>query len=329
VLKPFIYATAFDMGVLGPESEMLDSPKTWAGYVPANFDRAFEGKLSAREALAESRNIPAMTALARAGIEHAAGVMDAAGVHSPMRSGRRYGLSLAIGGAEATVAEIADGYATLARGGLHIPLRINGTRIGAPTRVLSQRACSAVLHCIDDPGRTEAIEGADTAARLGTAWKTGTSNGLRDAWCAAATPRRVVVVWLGNSGGRGSDALIGQEAAAPLALKLMGMVDAGGADWPRVTVDAPAAMTLRPEVTKLSIVSPATGTILVDEGAKIRVTLSSSGGTGTQRWWFANGELIATQSDAKAFRWAARTGAYELRVVDEAGGAAKVQIAVR
>jgi penicillin-binding protein 1C len=328
VLKPFIYATAFEMGVLSPESEMLDSPKAWAGYVPANFDRTFEGKLSAAEALAESRNIPAMVTLARAGIERTIGVIDAAGIHSPERSSRRYGLSLAIGGAEATPMEVAEAYATLARGGVHLPLRITAEKSGPGTRILPEQTCYAVLRCLNEQGRTESIEGADAAAKLDAAWKTGTSNGFRDAWCAAATPRTVVVVWIGNSDGRGSEALIGQEAAAPLALKLIGMVDAGGPAWPASTQVSETAVASHEAAMKLAIVSPAAGTEIFSEETPTRVGLTCAGGTGAHRWWFANGELIATESRAQPARWSPKTGTYDLRVVDEAGAAAKVRVVV-
>jgi membrane carboxypeptidase/penicillin-binding protein PbpC len=116
-LKPFIYAAAFDAGVCTPQTELNDTPAAWAGYAPTNYDREFRGTLSAAEALAESRNLPAMTVLSRVGVRRAVDVMGAMGLTTLSRTPDRFGLPLAIGGAEATPMELAEAYATLARGG--------------------------------------------------------------------------------------------------------------------------------------------------------------------------------------------------------------------
>jgi penicillin-binding protein 1C len=68
--------------------------------------------------------------------------------------------------------------------------------------------------------RPENIDPA-LAGLEGVAWKTGTSNGLRDAWTIAYDRDRTVGVWLGNFDGRPSHALVGSQAAAPVALKLI------------------------------------------------------------------------------------------------------------
>ena len=53
VLKPLLYATAFESGAVHPDTVLQDSPKAWAGYLPVNFDHDFRGPLTAGEALAE------------------------------------------------------------------------------------------------------------------------------------------------------------------------------------------------------------------------------------------------------------------------------------
>ena len=341
VLKPFIYAAAFDMGIVSPGTEVNDSPKAWAGYLPANFDRGFRGTMTAGEALAESRNIPAMTVLAKVGVERAVGFLSEVGIRTPSRSGRNYGLSLAIGGAEASPLEVAEAYATLARGGAHVALHFTGAAATRSSRIVPEAVCWQTLGCLAKRSRTEAIAGAGDAAALEAAWKTGTSNGLRDAWCAAATPRRVVVVWLGNAEGRGSAALVGQDAAAPLALKLLGMIDsagAGGVAWRTVPENKGPVRVLEYD-RRLSVVSPAPNTeiltesdVLVSSGAGPggagRVALKSAGGKGERRWWFANGELVGVTENQTAW-WRPEPGAYELRVIDEGGAGATVRVAVR
>jgi penicillin-binding protein 1C len=339
ILKPFIYASAFDLKILTPESDLLDSPRAWAGYAPANFDKTFRGRMSAADALAESRNIPAMLVLSKVGIERALGNMEQAGLKTPSASARRYGLSLAIGGAEATPLEVAEAYATLARGGVHQPLRLildaseHSAAAGAGAefpRVFPEAICWQTLACLSARPRTESVEGGGAAASLHAAWKTGTSSGLRDAWCAAATPRLVAVVWLGNSGGRGNSALIGQEAAAPLALKLIRMLDRGGPAWPEVA--PPEEVPPLAGSNHLSIISPRPAAEYFIDGnvaSSNRIALKSAGGDGARRFWFANGQLIATADADQTAWWAAQAGTYEIRVIDETGHGATLKARIR
>ncbi|HWE06716.1 MAG TPA: transglycosylase domain-containing protein, partial [Rhizomicrobium sp.] len=290
-LKPFIYASAFESGLFTPETMLQDSPTAWAGYEPADYDHKFRGTLSAAEALAESRNIPAMLVLAKVGVEPAVGLMEAAGLKTLARSPGRYGLSLAIGGAEASAMELAQAYAMLGRGGVGREVRFaisrepgmtlvsnvgralpaidslggqcppyvksasvgsaladalrgahapqERVRQGGPyealhaPRCLTSSACWQTLTALSGADRTAAI--CPAAARLHVAWKTGTSNGHRDAWCAAVTRHRTVIVWLGNADGRASSALVGAEAAAPLALRLIASLESAPSEpWPTV-----------------------------------------------------------------------------------------------
>ncbi|HVT79662.1 MAG TPA: penicillin-binding transpeptidase domain-containing protein, partial [Phycisphaerae bacterium] len=326
ILKPFIYAAAFDAGIVSPSTQLLDSPKAWAGYVPSNFDREFAGPIAAADALAESRNIPAMILLAKVGIDRTIGLLNQLGIASPARSGRRYGLSLAIGGAEATPREVAEAYATLARGGGHVRAHMGA---GAPPLrvIIPAQACWQTLAALSRQGRTEGVDPAAAAQHV--AWKTGTSNGLRDAWCAAATRQCVVVVWLGNAQGRGAPALIGQEAAAPLALKIITQVDSTPCPpWPSAENKEITATPLVGN-TKLSIVSPVSGTeILTDGTGPAAIILQCAGGEGTERWWFANGELVG-MGNQENMEWQPAPGTYELRVIDRAGNGASLRVNVR
>ncbi|HEX8912608.1 MAG TPA: transglycosylase domain-containing protein, partial [Humisphaera sp.] len=110
VLKPFIYAAAFDAGTITPQTVLRDEPAAWAAYVPANYDRTFAGDMPAAEALARSRNVPALAVLERVGVGRAVGVMEGLGVATPARAARPVGLSLAVGGAEASVTEVAQAF---------------------------------------------------------------------------------------------------------------------------------------------------------------------------------------------------------------------------
>jgi penicillin-binding protein 1C len=318
-LKPFIYAAAFDAGTVGPQSLLSDSPSAWPGYEPNDFDRTFRGKLTAAEALAESRNIPAMIVLSKVGVEDAVGVMDAAGLHGLARNPQRYGLSLAIGGAEATPMELAQAYAMLGRG-------------GAPQHCLRPVACWDVLNALS--GRNRTIGVCPDAAASHVAWKTGTSSGRRDAWCAAVTRRRTVVVWMGNARGEGSSVLVGQEAAAPLALQLIAMLDPKDHDWPRTEHDVGQTnVASRSDEDALVIVQPRSGAQLVIAPDmppdQQRVRLEAAGHTRSSKlWWFIDGKPVAMRNLPEAW-WDPVPGTHEIVVVNANGRRASTRVNVQ
>ena len=335
VIKPLIYATAFDAGLSSPQSILDDSPAAWPGYAPANYDQEFLGRITASEALAQSRNIPALRLLSRVGVAHAAAVCGSLGLQTLSRTPHRYGLSLAVGGAEATPLEVAAAYAALARGGAPRPVTFLADDALSPlidSSRLSASACREALDCLRDPRRTAAI--SPDAADLRIAWKTGTSSGHRDAWCAAVGPAHVAVVWMGNAGGEGASTLIGGEAAAPLALRLLATLDA------RAQLPAPAPLLASaPPVTHpqqgISIVSPTPrSTILLDPETSLdrqRVQLRARAFGAAEPptlFWFVDGAPLGAATGGQPFWWSPTPGLHELRVIDPAGNADHLTLTV-
>ncbi len=115
-LKPFIYALAFDQGVLHPMSVLKDAPTAFGPFSPENFDGRFVGPITAQDALTRSRNVPAVlvaSKLTRPGLYD---LMKSAGVAN-LASEKHYGLALTLGGGEVSMEELARMYAMLANGG--------------------------------------------------------------------------------------------------------------------------------------------------------------------------------------------------------------------
>jgi penicillin-binding protein 1C len=370
-LKPFIYAAAFDQGICTPATVLDDSPVAFAGYEPSNYDRQFAGKLSAAEALAQSRNIPALVLLGKVRVDRALAVMKGCGLAGLAEKPDRYGLSLAIGGAETTPMELAEAYATLARGGVPRAVtlvrcddpRDSATRLvhgtGAPSgrppseeirgavrlkipasgpnAILRQSSCLQVLRSIADPQRTFAVYAP--AMELAPAWKTGTSSGHRDAWCCAVTPTRTVVVWLGNTNAAGSDALVGQDAAAPPALRILTLVEAaplanvpGFAPPPGFAASTPRSTA--PEAAEpISILSPADHQKILRDPSlpadQQRVPLRArAGGAGERIWWFIDGQCIGSCPGSETLWWDPTPGPHEIRAATAAGDAAESHVDV-
>lgn len=228
-LKPFIYALALDEGLIHPRSLLIDAPGRFGDYSPDNFDREFCGPLTAANALARSRNVPAVELASRLRAPGFYGFLRAAGVALRPDEGR-YGLSLALGGAEVTMEDVARLYAMLANGGVFRPLvktHAEAAAAPAPRRMLSPEAAFLTLDMlarIPAPGATE----VDPARTVG--WKTGTSHGFRDAWAAAVFDHFVLVTWVGNFDGRGNPEFVGRTCAGPLLFQLIDrLADAGRA----------------------------------------------------------------------------------------------------
>ncbi len=212
-LKPFIYGLAFDAGLIHPRTLLDDAPRRFATYNPENSDRGFLGPIPAGEALRRSRNVPAVELLARLPGGGLDSFLRASGVQLARPRGE-YGLSLALGGAEVSLEEVAMLYA-----GLVAP---DG---GKPA--LSPAARWLVL---------DALRGNEPGAPGGLAWKTGTSHGFRDTWACGVMGDWVLCVWVGNFDGKPMPGLFARDTAAPLLfqtvtrLGLRGKIPARPAD---------------------------------------------------------------------------------------------------
>ncbi|MEQ1518973.1 MAG: penicillin-binding protein 1C [Usitatibacteraceae bacterium] len=115
-LKPFIYALAFDQGVLHPMTVLKDAPTAFGPFSPENFDGRFVGPITAQDALTRSRNVPAGLVASKLTRPSLYDLMKTSGVAN-LASEKHYGLALTLGGGEVTMEELARMYAILANGG--------------------------------------------------------------------------------------------------------------------------------------------------------------------------------------------------------------------
>lgn len=222
-LKPFIYGLALEKGTHTAASVLADTPvefETANGglWAPENITHTFLGPMLLREALGNSRNIPALRVLAEVGVDEALTRFERGGVEGVRYAPDAYGLSLAIGALPVTPTELAQLYTSLANRGKTVPLR---RFIDAPKQegqqVLSADAAQLVAHILSDANaRRPAFNGNspldfDHAVSV----KTGTSQGYRDAWTVAFDDRLLVVGWLGNHDWRRMNLASGATAAAP------------------------------------------------------------------------------------------------------------------
>lgn len=247
ILKPFLYAAMLEEGKILPQTLVSDVPLLIDGFSPKNYSRQYDGVVPADEALIRSLNVPAVNLLRSYRYEKLHSLLRTYGMRTLTRPADHYGLSLILGGAEATLWDITGSYASLARvlNRYHdtpITNRYVRSDIHAPTFISSpddkpQFEQSSILSAasiyltfdalkeVYRPGEESGWRNFPASRKV--AWKTGTSFGSRDAWAIGVTPEFAVGVWVGNADGEGRAGLTGTEVAAPLMFDIFDLLPAG------------------------------------------------------------------------------------------------------
>ena len=261
-IKPLTYAAALERGWT-PATTILDVPSSFATregrpYTPENYDRAYHGPLSLREALATSSNVSAVRVLDAIGLPALLDMAGRLGIASLGDAGSagRYGLSLTLGGGEVTPLELTAAYAAFANGGRRVtPFAIisvtdtQGRSVdiqdketrrqgdkeiesnsslspGLPVSlspVLSPQVAYLITDILSDRYARMHAFGASSVLDLDrpAAAKTGTTSNWRDNWTVGYTPDRVVGVWVGNADGQPMEAISGVSGAGPVWHEVM------------------------------------------------------------------------------------------------------------
>ncbi len=207
--KPFIYAVAMDLGYT-PLDYVDDTPLCLytAGsgdWCPQNYDREFKGQITLTQALAESRNIPAVRVSEAVGRDLVKQVATDFGLAQNFADGP----ALALGVSESTLIDMTGAFAGILNGGSSVtPYGLNALKLkdddeelfgaggGIGERVISENAAHALTYMMHEVLQS----GTGGRARLDdrqAAGKTGTTQSARDAWFVGFTADYVVGVWMG------------------------------------------------------------------------------------------------------------------------------------
>lgn len=229
ILKPFLYYAMLQEGSLLPDMLLPDVPVNINGFTPQNFSMQFEGAVPASEALARSLNIPAVTMLQRYGVPKFHSFLQQIGLKTINCSSSHYGLSLILGGAEATLWDVTNAYAMMGRSLLQLPQRscsllLPTSRITESTDPFQPGAVWQTFDALKEVNRPEEIDWKSIPSMQTIAWKTGTSYGFRDAWAVGVTPRYAVGVWIGNATGEGKPGLVGAQTAGPVLFDIFNLL---------------------------------------------------------------------------------------------------------
>jgi len=222
-LKPFTYALGIDKGLYTPQMILADVPIQYSGYTPLDYDKKYRGPVTLREALVDSLNIPAVEALDKIGYRSLYFFLKDVGISTINKLPENYGLSLTLGSGEVNLLELTNAYAALARGGVYQPYQLieEDKSNKTSSRVISEGAAYIISDILSDSTRLESIGiYRNNKIHPRIAFKTGTSFGHRDAWTISYNPEYTVGVWLGNFSAKPSKALVGIEAATPIAISI-------------------------------------------------------------------------------------------------------------
>jgi len=204
--KPYVYTAAIDQGAT-PEDSVLDAPATFmtasGPYRPHNYDEKFEGDITLRHALAESRNIPAVKLAQDLGMKTVIGYARRFGISERIPT---Y-LPVALGAVELTLLEHTSAFSAFPNDGVRaIPHyivkvtdydgRILEQNYPAVQDVISQRTARVMTSMLRDVV-LHGTGGAATRLKYPVAGKTGTTNDFTDAWFIGFSPSITCGVWVG------------------------------------------------------------------------------------------------------------------------------------
>ena len=218
VLKPFVYGLAMDEGLIHPASLLQDVPRLAEDYRPGNFDSGFHGPVSMSEALVRSLNLPAVQVLEAYGPKRFAARLRNAGLPLTLPAGAEPNLSLILGGAGATLADITAAYSAFARHGKagYLRLQPNDPLVERP--LMSPGAAWIIRRIL--ASQAQPLPDADLGQVVPLAWKTGTSYGYRDAWAVGLNARYIIGIWTGRPDGTPVAGQFGFASAVPLLNQL-------------------------------------------------------------------------------------------------------------
>jgi penicillin-binding protein 1A len=232
--KPIVYTAAIDRGFT-PTSILVDAPVSYpAGngqiYTPHNYDHEFQGPITLRWALEESRNVPAIK------------MMDTLGPKHVIEYAKRFGFSedfppylpIALGAGDATLLEVTSAYTVFPNQGVRMkPFDVlsvkdrDGNLLeenrGEPSDVIRADTAYVMTNLLRGVVvRGTAIRAAEMARKWPIAGKTGTVDDNTDAWFIGFDPDITVGVWIGLDEKKSlGNAEQGSFAALPMWMEFM------------------------------------------------------------------------------------------------------------
>lgn len=220
-IKPLLYSLALENNWTAATT-IDDTPisfkNAWETYTPVNYDSKFHGRVTLRYALANSYNIPAVKLVNALGVSEFISHARNMGL-STLDNPNRYGLSIALGGAEVKMTDMAVAFGALANKGNRVDLdpilkitdykgnilyekKNNASSFLNTNKVVSEDTAFIISDILSDSFARQQAFGPNSALEIPkqrVAVKTGTTNDKRDNWTIGYTPQLLTAVWVGNN----------------------------------------------------------------------------------------------------------------------------------
>lgn len=235
--KPYVYTAVMDQGG-SPDETVVDAPVTFqtasGPYSPHNYDQKFEGTITLRRALAQSRNIPALKLADRVGIRTVIDYAHRFGVTANLPA---Y-LPVALGSAEITLLEQTSAFSVFPNDGVRIAPRYITKVTDYEGRVMEEDfpdikdvVSARTARIMTSMLREVVLHGTAVAAAkmpFPLAGKTGTTNDFTDAWFVGFSPTLTCGVWIGYDEKKSlGEKETGGRAALPIWMQFMNVALAG------------------------------------------------------------------------------------------------------
>ncbi|MDB5649879.1 MAG: pbpC, partial [Hyphomicrobiales bacterium] len=342
-LKPFIYALAFENGIAHPETVLDDRPSRFGLYAPENFDLTFQGQVTARIALQNSLNIPAIVLLNEVGTAHFLARLRNAGAHIALSSEAAPGLAVGLGGLGITLTDLARLYSGLARGG-SAPDLVERLDMPPPQHQERRIAEPVASWYVADILRGAPPPANSASGRI--AFKTGTSYGYRDGFAVGFDRKTTIAVWFGRADNGAVPGLIARQVAAPVLFDAFARAGAdyepvprpAGALVARTTQLPPPLRHLRRDAPKtleavrtaqLKIAFPPDGARVdlgLRDGAPSALSLKAQGGVAPFTWMI-NGAPMGSPDLRRQTTWQPDgAGFARVSIIDAKGASDSVMV---
>ncbi|UJF24971.1 penicillin-binding protein 1C [Suttonella sp. R2A3] len=315
-LKPFITLFAFDWLNYHPSSHINDTPITRGSYRPVNYDGRFSGEITLADALARSRNVPAVRLLAAIDPDYFAAALRRRGLSLFFPGNKQANLAIALGGVGVRADELIHLYRDLAN-----------CTFNPRQELAEQRACinvTRILYQVSD------LRYGDEPVAL----KTGTSYGWRDGWLIGYTRDVTLLLWEGRADGSAGEQRSGGEALLSPMRQLVALLPKEKTPYtalpPLERYITQTRRAVQPSTTVkqnvLHIVSPLSNS-QIDWRENSPISLVVKGGQAPYLW-FINDEVVAQTATPRAQFQPQTGGTYYLSVIDQQGESASARFSL-
>jgi penicillin-binding protein 1C len=286
-LKPLIYGKALQRNLIKFNEVFNDANFYRGGYNPTNFDNTYTGRVTLKNALLRSLNIPALITLERLDPRIFEAELKNL-INLPFSSDKEAGLSLAVGGFYLNAEQLASLYLMAIDPGTSGQISFSPNQIqkisDQDAKFLNIRAADQIMHLL--------IQNLPNGERV--AFKTGTSFARHDAWSIQIFKSHVVISWFGTPDNQPTEILTGREAAFPLSNEIGLALGLKAPEVPKLQISNGASLPEAGIVCTTLIDYPENGAWIKSDNAVIRVI-----GSQTADWYLNAEKFDASQKQVQ------------------------------